>query len=108
MYQVLLTDDFRDDCANVPKRGRTDYDRVKSAVYSMKSQPISGSKFLTGNLKGKRSKRIGNIRMVFAVCHECHNNGHLMYNGCAICPEITDLNTVIMFAVKDRKEVYEV
>lgn len=110
MYDVRLSEDFVKDCADIRKRGRTDVERVRKALYSMKADPIRNSKFLSSSsdLRGKRSKRIGDIRMIYAVCHECHDNRHMTYNNCGICPEIKDLNTVIMFGVKDRKEVYEV
>lgn len=64
------------------------------------------SKPLKYELEGKRSLRIKDYRIVFAICEECRKLNQTQLNGCKDCKK-HGTNDIIMFTCDHRKHAYE-
>lgn len=70
--------------------------------------PYHNTGFLTGRLRGKRRLRLPQkLRVVFAICEECREKGHIEFNKCNDCSH-RDGKTVVLFFALDRAEDYKV
>lgn len=107
MYDYKLTENFRSDCQDVRDRGKTDYERVKKLVDTMRLNPFHNSTVLKGkSFNAKRRRRVGDLRVIYAVCHECKQTGHDVRQQCEWCSPELD-KTIIFFNVGDRDDIYQ-
>jgi mRNA-degrading endonuclease RelE of RelBE toxin-antitoxin system len=57
-------------------------------------------------LKGKRSLRRGNFRVLFVICRECRKLDAVRLNNCIDCRNRGE-NDIMLFVCGHRKHVYE-
>ena len=58
------------------------------------------------DLKGKREYRVGDYRIIFAICEECRTKRLEQFNGCKDCKK-HGRNDVILFDVGHRSRILE-
>ena len=68
------------------------------------NDPYKHSKRLKeGNLRGIRSRRIGNYRLIFIVCEECRQIGYNAELKCPDCEEFDDkIVKLILYDYRDK------
>jgi len=64
--------------------------RIKQAVDEILEMPQRNSKFAQHQWRGKRERRIGDLRIMYSYCKECRQNGHTTYNNCLDCEDTPD------------------
>jgi mRNA-degrading endonuclease RelE of RelBE toxin-antitoxin system len=67
--------------------------------------PFETKKLVSPELKGKRSLRRGNFRVLFAICRECRELGSVRLNNCIDCRNRGE-NDIMLFVCGHRKHVY--
>lgn len=102
-YRVFQTDEFYREFRKLDPQVQKMLD---NAIQEILFHHPYESKILKGNLKGKRSLRVRNYRIVFAICEECRENNYVRLNGCKDCKK-HGRNDIIMFTCGPRSEVYE-
>jgi mRNA-degrading endonuclease RelE of RelBE toxin-antitoxin system len=80
-------------------------ERVEKAVREIATDPYA-SDLLRVSLKGKRDRRVGEYRIVFAVCEECRRENWTGLNGCSDCKK-HGRNDFILFDVGHRGRIYD-
>jgi hypothetical protein len=78
---------------------------VEKAVSEIAADPYA-SDLLKISLKGKRDYRVGDYRIVFAICEECRRESWVQFNRCADCKK-HGRNDFILFDVGHRGKIYE-
>lgn len=97
------TDVFFENYSNLDPKIR---ERIENEMREIIANPFGNSFTLTGNLKGKRKKRIGDIRITFAYCKECRENGHECFNMCVDCDKLNN-EIIKFFDVNWRGKIYK-
>ena len=106
VYEPRFTKQFEKIISSTKKK---DIERVRAAktgVDKILEHPELNDGPLKGPLPGKRKLRVGDFRIVFAMCAECRQTGHTQANDCEFCNE-TDDRTIVFFDVDLRQKVYE-
>ena len=75
-------------------------------VEEMRNDPIRNSIELNYDLKGKRRVRIGDYRLIYAVCLDCRQKGYTKFNQCYDCKSHND-NSIVYFDVIHRPHGYD-
>lgn len=102
-YKCFQTDEFK------RKLKKLDFNvqkRIDKAIVEILFVKPYATKILTENLKGKRSLRVGDYRVIIAICEECKRLNYVELNGCRGCKK-HGRNDIIMFTCGHRDEVYE-
>ena len=68
--------------------------------------PFETKRLVSPELKGKRSLRKGDYRIIFAVCGECRKLGEIHTNNCTNC-KMHGTNDIIIFSCSHRKHAYD-
>ncbi|MGB9694343.1 MAG: type II toxin-antitoxin system RelE family toxin [Caldisericaceae bacterium] len=102
-YRVFQTDEF---AREFRKLGPQVQKLLDNAIREILFNRPYSSKVLKENLKGKRSLRVGNYRIIFAICEECRKENYVQLNGCKDCKK-HGTNDIIMFTCGPRSKVYE-
>jgi len=76
-------------------------------IEDMKQDPYRNSIELIYELKGKRRVRIGDYRLIYAVCEECRKRGYIQFNQCYNCESKED-NSIIFFDIIHRPKGYDI
>lgn len=79
--------------------------RADKAVAEIAADPYA-SDLLKAPLKGKRDYRIGDYRIVYAVCDECRKENWIQMNGCSDCRK-HGRSDFILFDVGHRGKIYD-
>ncbi len=79
--------------------------RIQEGLTDISTEPYTKSEQLQGPLKGKRKHRVGNLRIVFAICEECRELGHDSINNCVDCDNMPD-NALKVFDAGFRGAIY--
>ena len=106
MYEPRFTKQFEKIINSTKKK---DIERVRTAkagVDKILHHPELNDGPLRGDLAGKRKLRLGNFRIVFAMCGECRQTEHIQANDCEFCDETND-RTIVFFDVDLRRKAYE-
>ena len=101
MFERVYTRTFEKALKKLDKRDRQ---RIEKAVEQVVLEPYRNSKFMTGRYKGKRSKRVGSIRILYVVCEECFEKGHMRYNQCVDCKN-KPLKKILFYLAMYRKRL---
>jgi mRNA-degrading endonuclease RelE of RelBE toxin-antitoxin system len=102
-YRIFQSDEFNREFRKLdPQVQRLLDNAIREILFN---RPYS-SKVLKGKLKGKRSLRVGNYRIIFAICEECRKENYVQLIGCKDCKK-HGRNDVIMFTCGPRSKVYE-
>lgn len=80
--------------------------RILKKVEEMKALPYRKSKEYTADLKGKRKMRVGDYRLVYAVCEDCRAKEYERLNQCFGCEAMKD-NSIVYFDVIHRPHGYD-
>lgn len=82
-------------------------DRIVQKVILICHHPLMNKTyFLHGNLEGKRSFWVSrNIRILYAYCKQCRQEGHVESNSCEDCSKMED-ETVVFFTFDYHNRVY--
>jgi mRNA-degrading endonuclease RelE of RelBE toxin-antitoxin system len=70
------------------------------------SDPYESKRLVDPRLKGKRSIRAGNYRVVFAVCEECRKQHEERLNHCQNCDR-NGANNIVVFTCGHRNHIYD-
>ena len=79
--------------------------RVDKAVGEITTNPYA-SDLLKIPLKGKRDYRIGDYRIIFAICEECRRENWVEFNRCSECKK-HGRNDFILFDAGHRGRIYQ-
>jgi mRNA-degrading endonuclease RelE of RelBE toxin-antitoxin system len=80
--------------------------RIKQKVDEIVEDPYRDIRFAAGRWRGKREERVGDDRLIFAVCEQCREQEHERYNHCFNCENIKG-NTVRFFETVDSHKYNE-
>lgn len=106
MYVPFFSEDFKKHLEKLTKRDNILENRITNQIEDMKTDPFRNSIELTHELKGKRRVKVGDYRLVYAVCEECRKKGYENFNGCYDC-ESKPVNSIIFFDVFHRSKGYD-
>jgi mRNA-degrading endonuclease RelE of RelBE toxin-antitoxin system len=101
-YRPYATERFN---KSISQLDRSVQERVDKAVREIASNPYA-SELLKIALKGKRNYRIGDYRVIFAVCEECRRENWVELNGCSDCKK-HGRNDFILFDAGHRGSIYQ-
>jgi|GEM_PF-1693245 len=79
----------------------------KSMLDSLSRTPFETKRLVSPVLKGKRSLRKGDYRIIFAICGECRELGEIQANNCTNC-RIHGTDDIVVFNCAHRKHAYDV
>lgn len=102
-FQCRATDAFRDDIHKLDNVIRKRIDKVISEV--LFENPYNSKRVSAREHKGKRIVRVGDYRLVFAICEECRRFGFNALIKCKDCKKHGS-NNVILFSVSHRSISY--
>lgn len=106
LYVPYFSDDFEKNLKKLTRRSTVLRKRIQQKIDEMCDGIFGDTIDLAGNRgKGKSRVRMGNYRLIYAVCSECRENGYQMFNGCYDC-EIKDDDSIIYFDVIHRSSEY--
>lgn len=106
-YRIYETHKAEKNREKLEKGGSHIINDIMKAYEQLFEDPYYGSKLLSKNLRGKRSKRIirGKARIEFAICEECRRFGYENLNKCVDCKSIPD-NGIKIFDIFYRGRGY--
>jgi len=85
-----------------PIRRRID----EAIVQNLSQNPYDSKRVSAQEHKGKRIHRVGDYRIIFAICEECRKSGFNVILRCFECKK-HGINDLILFSVSHRSVVYE-
>ena len=104
-YRCFQTDEFRRSFRKLDSNVQKRIDKtIRETLFY---QPYESKELVAPELKGKRSLRVGNYRVIFAICEECRKLNYVRLNGCNDCRK-HGTDDIIMFACTHRKHAYEI
>lgn len=77
--------------------------RIKKAVDEILERPQRNSKFAKQQWRGKRERRVGDLRIMYSYCKECRENTHIRFNVCPECEKIPDETATFYGIVESHK-----
>jgi mRNA-degrading endonuclease RelE of RelBE toxin-antitoxin system len=104
-YQCSKTAEFTKAFRKLDKNAQNVLD--KTIHEELMLQPYESKRLVSPELRGKRSFRKGDYRIVFAVCEECRAMHLVHMNACKNC-ETHSVSDIILFACGHRKHIYYV
>jgi addiction module RelE/StbE family toxin len=75
LYIPFFSEVFKKHLEKLTKRDIALRNRIINQIEEMKIDPFRNSIELTYELKGKRRVKVGDYRLVYAVCEECRKKG---------------------------------
>jgi len=105
MYKRHYTKKFWRKYKRFKKKNSIATRKIGKAINILSSEPKKNSTHLKANLKGKRSHREGDLRVIFAICEECRKLNHVKYNSCAYCNSYSN-NNLMFFDMDYRSRAY--
>ena len=106
MYIPFFSEVFKKHLEKLTKRDIALRNRIINQIEEMKIDPFRNSIELTYELKGKRRVKVGDYRLVYAVCEECRKKGYEKFNNCYDCKS-KPANSIIFFDVFHRSKGYD-
>lgn len=106
MYVPFFSDDFKKHLEKLTKRDIVLKKRVADQIEEMKNDPFRNSIELDYELKGKRRIRVGDYRLIYAVCIDCRKKGYTKFNQCYECESKND-NAIVFFDIIHRSKGYD-
>jgi mRNA-degrading endonuclease RelE of RelBE toxin-antitoxin system len=73
---------------------------------TLSAAPFETKKLVSPELKGKRSLRKGDYRIIFAVCEECTKLNEARLNRCENCSR-HEPSDIVIFMCGHRKHIYD-
>ena len=81
--------------------------RIIKGISKLSTDPYNkGKRLKGGNVKGLRSHREGDIRIIYSICEECRRNNFNDIRNCVDC-ESLPANALKVFDADFRKGVYD-
>lgn len=102
-FQCCATDAFRGDILRMDNKMRKRID--KAIVEVLLENPYKSKRVVSQEHKGKRTHRVGDYRIIFAICEECRKFGFATLVGCKDCKKHGS-NHIILFSVSRRNIAY--
>jgi mRNA-degrading endonuclease RelE of RelBE toxin-antitoxin system len=106
LYVPFFSDDFKKHLEKLTRRDNVLNKRIINQIEDMKNDPYRNSIELSYELKGKRRVKVGDYRLIYAVCSDCRKKGYVKFNQCYDCKSKDD-NTIIFFDVFHRSKGYD-
>ncbi len=78
----------------------------KTVEEVLSTQPYESKRLVSAELRGRRSLRKGDYRIIFAVCEECRKLQESYLNNCKTCNK-HETNAVMLFTCGHRKHIYD-
>jgi mRNA-degrading endonuclease RelE of RelBE toxin-antitoxin system len=103
-YRCHKTIQFSKAFRKLDKRAQKEID--KGIIEVLLLAPFESKKLVSPELRGKRSLRKGDYRIIFAMCEECRKLGEVRVNHCDNCQEHS-ANCIILFDCGHRKHIYD-
>ena len=102
-YQCYRTDEFARAFSKLDSSVQRMIDKsIQEILYY---RPYESRRLVSPEYKGKRSLRIKDYRIIFAICEECRKLNEMHLNGCRDCKK-HGTNDIIMFTCGHRKHIY--
>lgn len=77
-----------------------------SQIEEMRENPFRNSIELDYELKGKRRIKVGDYRLIYAVCSDCRKKGYEKINQCYDC-KLKGEDAMVFFDVFHRSKGYD-
>jgi mRNA-degrading endonuclease RelE of RelBE toxin-antitoxin system len=103
-YQCYETTEFSKAFRKLNKNAQEIVD--KTIQDGLLLQPYKSKRLVSPKLKGKRSLRRGDYRIIFAVCEECRAMRLVHMNACKNC-DTHNISDIILFVCGHRKRIYD-
>lgn len=103
VYEIYLTSKFG---KSIKKMDAHTKQRIEKSINDLSNDPYRKSEYLRGKLKGRRKHRMGDLRIVFAICEECRELGHHTINNCIDCDDLPK-NGLKIFDIGLRGAIYK-
>lgn len=104
LYTLNKTDTFVKSFRKLDGNVQEMLDKTVRDALSM--EPFKTKRLVSPELKGKRSLRKGDFRIIFSICQECRKLGETRINNCTDC-QMHEENNIIIFDCRRRKHAYE-
>lgn len=106
LYVSYFSDDFKKHLKKLTKRDSNLKQRILKKVEEMQNDPFRNSKEYIADLKGKRKMRVGDYRLIYAVCKDCRAKEYEKINNCHKC-ESKKEDSIVYFDVIHRPHGYD-
>lgn len=103
-FQCQKTNEFDKAFRKLDKLAQRTID--KTINETLFSDPYESRRLVDPRLKGKRSIRSGNYRVVFAVCEECQKQHEERLNHCPGCDR-NGTHKIVVFTCGHRNHIYD-
>lgn len=103
-YEIYQTKELK---KKLKKIKNPHINRIIKRISKLSTDPYhEGKRLKGGNVKGLRSHREGDIRIIYSICEECRINNFNEIRNCVDC-ESLPTNALKVFDADFRKDVYE-
>lgn len=100
-YNPVYTETFQEQLTEVSDAFK---ERIEEKIQDLVNDPWHNTKFLKGQYRGKRKLWLNNRdRLVFAICEECRELKHQIYNQCENCDIVPENTLKIGFILFGHK-----
>jgi len=106
LYVPFFSDDFKKHLDKLTRKDNVLKKRIMNEVEEMKNDPYRNSIELDYDLKGKRRVKVGDYRLIYAVCEDCRKKGFTRFNQCYECKSHGD-DSLIYFDLIHRSQGYD-
>jgi mRNA-degrading endonuclease RelE of RelBE toxin-antitoxin system len=106
LYVPFFSDDFNKNFRKLTKKDNNLKNRIMQQVEEMKIDPFRNSIELEYDLKGKRRIRVGDYRLIYAVCDDCRKKGYDRLNQCYECGSKGN-DAMVFFDIIHRSQGYD-
>jgi mRNA-degrading endonuclease RelE of RelBE toxin-antitoxin system len=103
-FQCLKTVEFERAFRKLDKPAQKQVDQIIQEV--LFTEPYESKKLVSPELKGKRSLRKGDYRVIFSICEECKKLHEDRINNCFGCNRY-ETNNVMIFLCGHRNHIYD-
>lgn len=98
LYDAKYSTVFENQIHDLERKDKIRAKRIREEIEEIRADPFRRIDFGKGRYRGKRKRRVGDDRLIFAVCKQCREAGHRAMNGCSMCDELKD-ETVFFFTI---------
>jgi len=103
-FECHTTVEFEKSFRKLDKPAQKKIDRIIQEVLFI--APYESKKLCSPQFKGKRSVRIGDFRIIIAICAECRQLHEDRFNNCCDCNRY-GTNNVMIFLCGHRNHIYD-
>jgi mRNA-degrading endonuclease RelE of RelBE toxin-antitoxin system len=99
-YERRYTPTFEKQLVKLQRKDHIRFEQVTKTIEEIRQAPCRNIDFMKGVYRGKREWRAGDDRVIFVVCKQCREEGHIRFNGCSDCSQTKDETVVYVKIVE--------